>query len=266
MKVRCSNKSCGNRFPVDVSVCPECGRANELLAIKRRDERPTMAPKRHWKGSRAGNRPQRRTQPRSSVQRKPVDFPERLEATLSMQQQVWWLTSAEGRWRIHPRCDDYPPHLLVDRRLYWRRLHIEAHHVQAEPVPSQEVKAIRARHLEELRKRNLALIGPRAPGTTSIEQKRAIADRAREIDRLASEVDLPPAWADIASCWHLASLRAPIEAALASIGWERIWWLLTTTEGWPEDLVDLARKRLAERRRVGPVREWRADDYLLQDW
>jgi hypothetical protein len=173
------------------------------------------------------------------------------------------LETRAGTWSVHV-LSSVPSNLLCDQPRRWQRDSISGATVMIKPVPTPELRQLEA-NVAEAQRRFLLKIGPRPPGSTSIEQKRSLAERAREIDRLA-KVNNPSSWADIASCWSIAAIRPVTEAAMRQIGWQRIAWLVNCTEGWPEGLHTVVQSELVKLQRTSFGLPWRPDDYLLADW
>ena len=170
-----------------------------------------------------------------------------------------------GQWWFVHIGGDIPTCHLMGRVLDWERVGIEAKHVIIRPAETDWTRQMR-QHLDaEHRAFKIKNFGPRPQGSTSIERLDSLLEQTVEIQRLASQVDKPHAWADVASCWHIKGLRRPIQQAFAQIGWDRINWLVHANTGWPADLVQLVEQEIAKRPSTGGKLPFYVDDYLLQD-
>lgn len=153
--------------------------------------------------------------------------------------------------------------MLIDADYWWRCLSVEARHVVVEPEPSQRVAAILAgvRHIDESFVREK--LGPRAAGTTAVEQADSLSEKLRRIDRLARSGS-PSAWADLASCWRHVTLQPALKVAYQRIGWTKMTGLVRRIDGWPPGLVDLVETEFEHLNRVKRQMPWDPNDYLLK--
>ncbi len=269
MWCRCAR--CDNSYGFSAPKCPTCGEANPLAPPPKP---PPSKPKERARkaiASRPQDPPQTKPasadSPKSALKPsklKPSAFPATVNGTLRMTTRGMVLETSLGTWIVHV-LSSVPSDLLCGQQRQWRRDSITGSTVMIEPVPNAELRKLEAYVVEMQRRFLLRKVGPRPPGTTSVEQKRSLAERASEIDRLA-KVNNPSSWADIASCWSIAAIRPVTEAAMAQIGWSRISWLVNCTAGWPDGLHAVVQHELEKLQRTSYGLPWRPDDYLLSDW
>lgn len=269
MRLRCDK--CKTVYDFAQPRCTWCGRPTPGHAPARQSP-PAITPK-----QRSRNQQQRsihsRPQSIGSGGRPPKDrskadgpaaFPAQFVGTLSISANGQSLSDGVKSWRVHV-VSDVPAQFLVGHRTTWHRNDVEGHVVLVTPAPCAWLSLVRQR-VEEAQARFLReKTGPRAEGSSSIERQRGLVKQAQEIERL-TKVNKPEAWAEIASCWRLSSLRPAVNAALASIGWDKISWLVHATDLWPADFVAHVERERAHLHRARKGVPWHpADTYWLED-
>jgi hypothetical protein len=156
-----------------------------------------------------------------------------------------------------------PAEYLTGDDFWWRCESVERTHVVVTPEPSRRLRELETKVKKIQSDFRSEQLGPRVPGSTSVERLTSAAEQLREIERL-TVAGAPPGWADLASCWSVPRLRKPVEAAFARIGWSKIYGLVKDVDGWPQELVDLAARKHKQLNTVKKHRPWDPNDYLLR--
>lgn len=263
---------CGAEVPLNLSKCPICKRPNGWVKEVGQPTRPALSNKQRLKNEAESRRSPRQgaaavgpsSDPQSPHSAHPRAFPPRLRAQLLGQPGRWYLSSGDCCWPVRV-VSDIDEMFLATVVLEWERIDIEGNLVLVGPAPGPDLSAIRFCVNEAKRQAKIASYGIRPQGSTSIERMPSPLEQTQEVARLADMKDDPAAWADIASCWRIKSLRRPIERAFESIGWEKINWLVHATDGWPAELIDRVDKELNKKNQPRPLKPWDPGDYLLAD-
>jgi hypothetical protein len=172
------------------------------------------------------------------------------------------LLTKSNDWRVAIESD-LPIERLVNVDRSWICKHRERFHVVIRPDESDEIRQIRRQYAVDCERTLLAQLGPREPGSTSIEQQHGLVAQAAEIDRLA-RAGYPTGWADLASCWRIKALQPALRAAYRRVGWEKMITLVKRVDGWPDGLTKLVEAEFEKAKRVRPLLPWSPNDYLLR--
>ena len=229
--------TCGEKYEFGLRECPSCHAVNPLLRAG--DVKPPTpvlnkkGPRLGWLRSgpeRAAPTPTVRCATARSCRSRPPFRRRAIGASLRGTQDRPRLGSDAQWWYVHV-SGDLPIFALAGHVLEWERVGAEANHVVVRPVETAWTPGLRSRLAADQRIFKVRGYGPRAAGTTSIEAKSSLVQQSEEINRLASQVDRPHAWADIASCWGNKALQLPIKKAFGQIGCGyRINWLVPARE------------------------------------
>lgn len=168
--------------------------------------------------------------------------------------ESWYMRWAAGGPNMRIRLEgDVPAELLADTPLAW---HLDNSHGRppiVRPLQCKELDRIRKKIVPasaELARSKLSL-GPDSPGTSALEIISDPMRQLRRINELSNSKDDPEAWAALANGYRIHRLRRPIEAAIRSVGVEKVRLVVLEHPGiWPDGLHEFLDNEMIKRTAV----------------
>lgn len=248
------------------AVCPRCRQPlDDLLVLepfRTAEKVPTLSKKDRQRRAAARAQRQGAKAPSHKRSTRPVPTVGRLERV-------------DGQWQLLGEAvavvSDLPNHVLEGVHLPW-----DLGSGTATPRDCPHLRQLRAQWAQP-RQQSFArrpeqprIVGPQRPGSTRLERTHGLLDQVRRISYLAERKDDPVAWSEIASCWHVVSLRRALTAAMRDIGIDKILaQVRSVPEGWPDGLeptlVGMLEEDRRRQRESGGLPMRSHSDYQLAD-